>query len=63
MKIGQKWLKMQTLESWVKIHKSRKKLVISGPDRAEVTKNAKILVDRRSAEIFVFYRSGPGKID
>ena len=63
IKIGQNWLKMQTFELWVKIDESRKKIVISGPDRAEVTKNAKILVDCRSAEIFVFYRSGPGKID
>ena len=47
----------------MKIDESQKKLVILGPDRAEVTQNAKILVDRRSAEIFVFYRSGPGKID
>ena len=38
----------------MKIDESQKKLVISGPDGAEVTKNAKILVDSRSAEIFVF---------
>ena len=41
----------------MKIRESRKKLMISGRDKPELTKNAKFSVVTQSAEIFVF--TGP----